>query len=97
MAEHYDVIIIGTGAGGGTLAHTLAPSGKKILMLERGAFEGMSLVAALIEDLARWPVAARRALVAVMRAKGASSEMRYAHQLDGHRRLRRSLEALTSG
>ena len=64
---------------------------------ERGAFEGMSLVAALIEDLARWPVAARRALVAVMRAKGASSEMRYAHQLDGHRRLRRSLEALTSG
>jgi choline dehydrogenase-like flavoprotein len=25
MAEHYDVIIIGTGAGGGTLAHTLAP------------------------------------------------------------------------
>ena len=31
-----------------------------------------------------------------MRAKGASSEMRYAHQLDGHRRLRRSLEALTS-
>ena len=64
---------------------------------ERRAFEGMSLVAALIEDLARWPVAARRALVAVMRAKGASSEMRYAHQLDGHRRLRRSLEALTSG
>ena len=63
---------------------------------ERRAFEGMSLVAALIEDLARWPVAARRALVAVMRAKGASSEMRYAHQLDGHRRLRRSLEALTS-
>ena len=28
MAEHYDVIIIGTGAGGGTLAHTLAGSGK---------------------------------------------------------------------
>jgi len=36
--EHYDVIIIGTGAGGGTLAHRLAPSGKKILVLERGAF-----------------------------------------------------------
>ena len=36
MAEHYDVIIVGTGAGGGTLAHTLAPSGKKILLLERG-------------------------------------------------------------
>ncbi len=34
--EHWDVIIIGTGAGGGTLAHRLAPSGKKILLLERG-------------------------------------------------------------
>ena len=32
----YDVIIIGTGAGGGTLAGHLAPSGKRILLLERG-------------------------------------------------------------
>ena len=38
MAEHYDVIIVGSGAGGGTLAHTLAPSGKRILILERGDF-----------------------------------------------------------
>ncbi len=38
MPESYDVIIIGTGAGGGTLANTLAPSGKKILLLERGDF-----------------------------------------------------------
>ncbi len=37
-ATHYDVIIIGTGAGGGTLAYTLAPSGKRILLLERGAY-----------------------------------------------------------
>jgi choline dehydrogenase-like flavoprotein len=36
--DHYDVIIIGTGAGGGTLAHRLAPSGKKILLLERGGY-----------------------------------------------------------
>ena len=36
MSEHYDVIIIGSGAGGGTLAHRLAPSGKKVLILERG-------------------------------------------------------------
>ncbi len=35
---HYDVIIIGTGAGGGTLLHRLAPSGKSILVLERGGF-----------------------------------------------------------
>jgi choline dehydrogenase-like flavoprotein len=33
-----DVIIIGTGAGGGTLAHRLAPSDKRILVLERGPF-----------------------------------------------------------
>ncbi len=38
MLNHYDVIIIGSGAGGGTLAHKLAPSGKKILLLERGDF-----------------------------------------------------------
>jgi choline dehydrogenase-like flavoprotein len=37
-SERYDVIIIGTGAGGGTLAHRLAPSGKRILLLERGDF-----------------------------------------------------------
>ena len=37
VTERYDVII-GTGAGGGTLAHTLARSGKKILLLERGGF-----------------------------------------------------------
>jgi len=36
--EHYDVIIIGTGAGGGTLAHRLAASGKRILLLERGGY-----------------------------------------------------------
>ena len=38
MSEHFDVIIIGTGAGGGTLARALAPTGKKILILERGGF-----------------------------------------------------------
>ena len=36
--NHYDIIIIGTGAGGGTLAYRLAPSGQKILLLERGSF-----------------------------------------------------------
>lgn len=36
--DRYDIIIIGTGAGGGTLAHQLAPTGKKILILERGDF-----------------------------------------------------------
>jgi choline dehydrogenase-like flavoprotein len=37
-SEHYDVIVIGSGAGGGTLANTLAPSGRRILLLERGDF-----------------------------------------------------------
>ncbi|MBD2770914.1 GMC oxidoreductase [Iningainema tapete] len=36
--QHYDLIIVGTGAGGGTLAQKLAPTGKKILILERGDF-----------------------------------------------------------
>ncbi|MEL6158636.1 MAG: GMC family oxidoreductase [Cyanobacteria bacterium J06627_32] len=34
--QHYDIIIVGTGAGGGTLAQKLAPTGKRILVLERG-------------------------------------------------------------
>src|SRR6476659_6041060 len=34
--DSYDVVIVGTGAGGGTLARHLAPSGKRILLLERG-------------------------------------------------------------
>jgi choline dehydrogenase-like flavoprotein len=38
MSTHYDVIIIGTGAGGGTLLSRLALTGKKVLVLERGDF-----------------------------------------------------------
>jgi choline dehydrogenase-like flavoprotein len=38
MNTSYDIIIIGTGAGGSTIAHALAPTGKKILILERGEF-----------------------------------------------------------
>ncbi|MBL8747013.1 MAG: GMC family oxidoreductase [Phycisphaerae bacterium] len=36
--ESFDIIIIGTGAGGGTIARRLAPSGLRILILERGGF-----------------------------------------------------------
>jgi choline dehydrogenase-like flavoprotein len=36
--DRYDVIIIGTGAGGGTMAHALASTGARILLLERGDF-----------------------------------------------------------
>jgi len=38
VAEHFDVVVIGSGPGGGTVAHRLAPSGKRILLLERGGF-----------------------------------------------------------
>jgi len=34
--DHYDVIIVGSGPGGASLAHTLAPTGKRILLIERG-------------------------------------------------------------
>jgi choline dehydrogenase-like flavoprotein len=37
-ADRYDVIIIGSGAGGGTLAYRLAPSGARVLLLERGDY-----------------------------------------------------------
>jgi choline dehydrogenase-like flavoprotein len=37
-SNHYDVIIIGTGAGGGTMASKLAHTGKRILLLERGDY-----------------------------------------------------------
>ena len=36
--ERYDIIIIGSGAGGGTMAHALADSPARILILERGDF-----------------------------------------------------------
>ena len=38
MPHDYDVIIIGSGAGGGALAYTLADTGKRILILEQGGF-----------------------------------------------------------
>jgi choline dehydrogenase-like flavoprotein len=46
MTDHYDVVIVGTGAGGGTLANVLAQAGKRILLLERGDF--------LIRELPNW-------------------------------------------
>jgi choline dehydrogenase-like flavoprotein len=34
--RHHDVMIVGSGAGERTLAHRLAPSGRQVLLLERG-------------------------------------------------------------
>jgi choline dehydrogenase-like flavoprotein len=36
--QRFDIIIIGTGAGGGTMAHALSDSSARILILERGDF-----------------------------------------------------------
>ena len=36
--DHYDVIVIGSGPGGASLAQRLAPTGKRVLMLERGGY-----------------------------------------------------------
>lgn len=38
MTERYDVIIIGSGPGGASVAQRLAPTGKRILLLERGDY-----------------------------------------------------------
>jgi choline dehydrogenase-like flavoprotein len=46
MTEHYDVVIVGTGAGGGTIANVLARAGQRILLLERGNF--------LPREMANW-------------------------------------------
>src|SRR6266487_7094613 len=35
---NYDVVIIGSGAGGGTLAYRLAPTGLRVLLVERGDY-----------------------------------------------------------
>jgi choline dehydrogenase-like flavoprotein len=36
--QHYDVIVVGSGPGGASLAQRLAPTGKRILILERGDY-----------------------------------------------------------
>ena len=38
MPDHYDMIVIGSGPGGASVAHSLAPTGKRILLLERGDY-----------------------------------------------------------
>jgi choline dehydrogenase-like flavoprotein len=38
MTQHYDVIVIGSGPGGASLAQRLAPGGKRILLIERGDY-----------------------------------------------------------
>jgi choline dehydrogenase-like flavoprotein len=38
VTEHYDIVVIGSGAGGGTVAHALSSTDARILIVERGGF-----------------------------------------------------------
>ena len=38
MIDQFDIVIIGTGAGGGTMAHALSTAGARILIVDRGDF-----------------------------------------------------------
>jgi choline dehydrogenase-like flavoprotein len=38
VIDHYDIAIIGSGAGGGTMAQALSGTGARILLIERGDF-----------------------------------------------------------
>ena len=58
------------------------------------ALERWSLVLVQIPDLARWPAAAKRDLVALVKAKGQTSELPYLRQLQRHPRLIRALAKL---
>jgi hypothetical protein len=57
----------------------------------KNAFEDLSLVLALIPDLARWPAPEKNALVAIVRAKSGAPEWRYLKLLQRHARLRAAL------
>ena len=63
---------------------------------QRRAFEGFSLVLALVPDLARWTKDERDALVRIIRAKAGASESNYLRLLQKHERLRREFLRLGS-
>jgi choline dehydrogenase-like flavoprotein len=51
MTKEYDVIVVGSGAGGATVAREMTQKGKKVLLLERGGrvnFMGNTLTMALV-------------------------------------------------
>ena len=80
------------------VARALGATGRRrVSPPERRAFERLAIVMGLIPDLARWPARERERLRQVMQAKGGVSEAGYLALLDGHRRLRRSLDVLVRG
>ncbi len=63
---------------------------------ERLAWERWAPLVAILPGVARWPSADKRALVAVVRAKGGPRESEFVRRFDRHRRLRRSVAALAA-
>ena len=64
---------------------------------ERLAFARWAPLVMILPGIARWTAAEKRALLAVIRAKGGRRESDYVRLLDGHRRLRRALLDLAHG
>jgi hypothetical protein len=62
---------------------------------ERRAWRRWAPLLAIVPGLARWPAADRRALVAVVRAKGGRSEADFARAFDRHARLRAAIVRLS--
>jgi hypothetical protein len=63
---------------------------------ERQAWERWAPLVLELPGLGRWDAADRRALVAVIRAKGGRSEMDFVRRFDRHRALRRAILRLAS-
>jgi hypothetical protein len=63
---------------------------------EQRAFENLSLVLALIPDLARWSEEEKRAVARIARAKAGTEEARYLRLMQQHERLRREIIRLGS-
>ncbi len=72
----------------------LCPAGRAAPAEQQDAADRLAMLYALIPDVDDWPVADRRRMMSVMRAKGALRERDYVTRLQGHRRLRAALSAL---
>ena len=64
------------------------PKLPRLVAAERLAWRRWAPLVALLKSVERWPLADRRALVQVIRAKGGRRELEYLQRFDEHRRLR---------
>src|SRR5262245_35541421 len=63
---------------------------------ERLAFERWAALVLILPGVRRWRAAQRRALIAVIRAKGGRSEMEFVRRFDAHRLLRNAIAKLAA-